>query len=56
MAQIIEEILVVKVSKLVRDNEQDVAQLINESTRISVEESIQHLFSDAIIVEVEKKD
>lgn len=56
MAQIAEEILVVRISKLVRNNDNDVEQLINESTRESIEESIQHLFSDAIIVEVEKRD
>lgn len=56
MARIAEEILVVRISKLVRNNEHDNEELINEGTRERIEESIQQLFSDAIIVEVEKKD
>jgi hypothetical protein len=53
MAKIIEEIIIVKLSKLVRDDE-DATRLAGESLLASIEESIQHQFSDAIVVEVER--
>lgn len=54
MAKIIEEVIIIKLSKLVRNNENDVAQLVNESLLSSIEESVQHQFSDAVVVEVER--
>jgi hypothetical protein len=54
MAKIIEEVIVVKLSKLVRDDEEYGTQLVNESLRASIEDSIQHQFSDAVVVEVER--
>ena len=54
MAKIIEETIVIKLSKLVRSDEDDVVQLVNESLLSSIEESLQHQFSDAVVVEVER--
>jgi hypothetical protein len=55
MAKIIEEVIIVKLSKLVRDDEDEFAQLASESLLSNIEESIQHQFSDAIVVEVGRK-
>lgn len=54
MAQIIEEVIIVKVSKLVKTSNGDVAQIANEETLENIEAIAQQLFGDGVIVEVEK--
>lgn len=53
MAKIHEEVIVVKVSKLVK-NDDDVAALINEDVVTALEQVAQELLGDSVIVEVEQ--
>ena len=55
MAKIVEEILVVKLSKLVRDDDDNVPQMINNTLRSQIEDAAQNLVSDSIVVEIERK-
>ena len=52
MAKIIENILVVKVSKLVRDTGDE--NLIPQETQQALEQVAQELLGDSVIVEVER--
>ena len=53
MATIHEEILIIKVSKLVKDNS-NTPQLITTDTAIALEQVTQELVGDGVIVEVEE--
>jgi hypothetical protein len=55
MAKIQEEIIVVKLSKLVKDTDEDVAQLGNNVLRIALEDAAQQIVGDTVIVEIERK-
>lgn len=52
MAQVIEECITIKVSKLVKDNTTET--LISEDTLSALEQVAQELMGDSVIVEVEK--
>lgn len=54
MAKIVEEVIIIKVSKLVKDSDVDVAQIANADTLTNLEVIAQELFGDSAIVEVEK--
>ena len=54
MAKIVEEVIIIKVSKLVKESEMDVAQIANEDTLTNLEVIAQELFGDNAVVEVEK--
>lgn len=54
MAKIVEEVIIIKVSKLVKDSEGDVAQIANQDTLTNLEVIAQELFGDSAVVEVEK--
>jgi len=54
MAQIIEEVVVIKLSKLVKDPTQSTDSAITQELIATLEEVAQELVGDAIIVEVEK--
>ena len=54
MAKIVEETFVVKLSKLVRDDETDVTALVNDALLKNIEETIQDKVSAIIVVEIEK--
>jgi len=51
MAKIIEQLVVIKLSKLVKDSEQD-QQLMDNETIGSLEEVVQSLVAESTIVEV----
>ena len=53
MATIHEEILIIKVSKLVKDNS-NTPQLITTDTAIALEQVAQELVGEGVIVEVEE--
>jgi hypothetical protein len=55
MAKIIEDIVVVKFSKLVKDNNPKIASLIDNDTRHQIEEAVQSVVGDVMVVEIEKK-
>jgi hypothetical protein len=54
MAKIAEEIVVIKLSKLVKDSEADSVQLINSETLTNLEAVAQELVGDGVVVEIEK--
>ena len=54
MAKIVEEVIVIKLSKLVKDSESDVAQIANTASLVNLEAIAQELFGDGAVVEVEK--
>ena len=54
MAKIVEEVLVVKFSKIVKDNEADSANLLSDYIASALEQVSQELVGESIIVEVVK--
>lgn len=54
MAKIQEEVITIKLSKLVK-NLDDIDQLTNEDFESSLEAIVQELVGDAIIVEIERE-
>ena len=55
MAKIVEDILVVKLSKLVRDEEGIAHHLVDNDLRSAIEQAAQVVVPSDIIVEIEKK-
>jgi len=55
MAKIHEEIIVIKLSKLCKDTDQDDVQLVNNALRSAIEDSAQQIVGDNVIVEIERK-
>jgi hypothetical protein len=55
MAKIQEEIIVVKLSKLVKDADEDLAQLGNNVLRSALEDAAQQLVGETVVVEIERK-
>lgn len=56
MAKVQEEIYVVKISKLIRNNQENIATLVNDKFNENLETIIQELVDENIVVEVEKYD
>lgn len=54
MAKIHEELVVIKVSKLIKDSDREVAQIINEDTTAGLEAVVQELVGADIVVEAVK--
>ena len=54
MAKIQEEIIVLKLSKLIKDTTEDVAQLTNSEFTNNLETIVSELVGNDIVVEVEK--
>ncbi len=55
MAKVQTEIIVVKLSKLVKDtDDDDVSQLVNNDIESSLEAIVQELVGDQILVEIER--
>jgi hypothetical protein len=54
MAKIQTEIIVVKLSKLIKDTTEDVASLTNEDFNTNLEAIIQELVGDNVLVEIEE--
>jgi hypothetical protein len=52
MAKIIEEIVIIKVSKLVKDNTE--ASIVTDDLQAALEQVAQELVGDGVVVEVEK--
>ena len=53
MAKMIEEIIVIKLAKLVKDSEPSNA-LVSEDAQIALEQVVQELAGEGVLVEVEK--
>lgn len=52
MAKIHEELVVIKVSKLLKDSDADTVQIVNEDTTAGLEAVVQELVGADVIVEV----
>lgn len=55
MAKIVEEIIVIKLSKLVKDGDEDVTSLVNNTLRGQIEDTAQQLVGESVVVEIERK-
>lgn len=53
MAKIVEDVVVIKLSKLVKDNEKDI-RLSNTEIENALEQVAQELVGDGVVVEVER--
>ena len=56
MAKVQTEIIVVKLSKLIKDTTEDVEPLTNSDIEANLEAIVQELVGDNILVEIEKGD
>lgn len=54
MAKLVEEILVVKFSKIVKSTEQDTPSVLTSEIEMALEQVAQELIGDSVIVEVVK--
>jgi hypothetical protein len=54
MAKIIEDVIVIKFSKIVRDSESDSAGIANAEIQQALEQVAQELAGDAVVVEIER--
>lgn len=54
MAKIIEDVVVIKFSKIVKDSEADSAGIASHEIQQALEQVAQELVGDAVVVEVEK--
>ena len=53
MAKLIEEVVIIKLAKLVKDND-STDQIISEDMQVALEQVVQELAGDGVLVEVEK--
>lgn len=54
MAKIVEDVIVIKLSKIVKDSDKDVAGLTNPEILVALEQVAQELVGDGIVVEAVK--
>jgi hypothetical protein len=54
MAKIVEDVVVIKFSKIVKDNEKDSTQIANTETLAALEQVAQELAGEGIVVEAMK--
>jgi hypothetical protein len=54
MAKIVEDVIIVKFSKIVKDNDTDNGGLINNDIQQALEQVAQELVGDTVVVEVVK--
>lgn len=54
MAKIVEDVVVIKLSKIVKDNDKDSASLANPEILAALEQVAQELVGDGIVVEAVK--
>jgi hypothetical protein len=54
MAKIIEDVIVIKFSKIVKDSQQDTAGIAGTDIQQALEQVAQELVGDGVVVEVER--
>ncbi len=54
MAKIVTELVVIKLSKLVKETDNDVSPLTNKDFSANLEAVLQELVGEAVVVEIEK--
>jgi hypothetical protein len=55
MAKIKEELVVIRLSKLVKTTDEDVVPLTNEDFSVNLEAIVQELVGETVVVEIEKE-
>jgi hypothetical protein len=55
MAKIIEDVILIKFSKIVKDLEQEVAGIAGHDIQQALEQVAQELVGDSVVVEIERK-
>jgi len=55
MAKIVEDQIIIKFSKIVKDSEQDVAGIAGNDIQQALEQVAQELVGDSVVVEIERK-
>lgn len=55
MAKIIEDVVIIKFSKIVKDSEQEVAGIAGHDIQQALEQVAQELVGDSVVVEIERK-
>ena len=55
MAKIQEEVVVIRLSKLIKSTEDDVSPLTNKDFSANLEAILQELVGEAVVVEIEKE-
>lgn len=54
MAKIVEDVIIIKFSRIVKDSEADVAAIAGSEVQQALEQVAQELVGDAVVVEVER--
>ena len=54
MAKIVEDVIVIKFSKIVKDSETEVSGIAGQEIQVALEQVAQELVGDSVVVEVEK--
>jgi hypothetical protein len=54
MAKIVEDVLVIKFSSIVKDNTSDQLSVITEEVRMALEQVAQELVGSGVVIEVER--
>lgn len=54
MAKIIEEVLIIKFSKIIKDNESEVSGIAGQDVQVALEQVAQELVGNTVVVEVDK--
>ena len=55
MAKIIEDVVIIKFSKIVKDSEEDVSGIAGQDIQQALEQVAQELVGDSVVVEIERK-
>lgn len=54
MAKIVEDVIVIKFSKIVKDSEAEVAGIAGHEIQLAIEQVAQELVGESVVVEVER--
>jgi hypothetical protein len=54
MARIVEEVVVIKFSKIVKDNDSEGASIVGSDVQAAIEQVAQELVGNGVVVEVER--
>ena len=55
MARIIEDVITIKFSKIIKDSEQDATGIAGHDIQQALEQVAQELVGDSVVVEIERK-
>lgn len=54
MAQIVEDVIIIKFSKIVKSSEADVPAIVGQEIQQALEQVAQELVGDSVVVEIER--